>query len=482
MEVDTDMIPLGESSLSAKSIFHSRPTIEEGDLVIVYMARDNMNAIVVTPGEEFHNKYGRYAHTDFIGQKFGSKLHSPPPHSGYLHLLRPTPELWTLSLPHRTQILYLPDISYITMRLGVRVGGKVMEAGTGSGSMTHSLSRTVGPAGTVMSFEYHQPRYEKALEEFESHGLSNVTLQHRNVCKDGFGDASGVEGIFLDLPAPWEAIPHAMKTLRPDIITRICCFSPCLEQVLKTVSTLRSEGFFDIFTQEVLIRTHELVPPPNADPSHLGTVTSIVDRLQHHEKRKEERRAIQMRTAREKSRQATKEGEASATVDGGASSATAHGHATGEVGTKRKHDQTGPSSSRSQSQVGTIPATETTEPEVTVGTAPRWIEPQTQLNSAVITKPSAEMKGHTSYLTFACYYPESIRASLAAQEEEYAERTASESRAATPVGSRVAQLAAESREAGTRREGSQETEYGDASLDEVFGTLTEEDMIALAQF
>jgi tRNA A58 N-methylase Trm61 len=49
--------------------------------------------------------------------------------------------------------------------------------------------------------------------------------------------------VFLDLPAPWEAIPHAMKTLRPDTITKICCFSPCLEQVLKTVAALRAEGF-----------------------------------------------------------------------------------------------------------------------------------------------------------------------------------------------------------------------------------------------
>ena len=67
-----------------------------------------------------------------------------------------------MSLPHRTQILYMPDIAYIIMRLGVRVGGKVIEAGTGSGSMTHSLARAVGLRGEVISFEYHRTRYEKA--------------------------------------------------------------------------------------------------------------------------------------------------------------------------------------------------------------------------------------------------------------------------------------------------------------------------------
>jgi hypothetical protein len=30
-------------------------------------------------------------------------------------------------------------------------------------------------------------------DEFEQHGLTNVRLQHRNVCKDGFGDVDNVE-------------------------------------------------------------------------------------------------------------------------------------------------------------------------------------------------------------------------------------------------------------------------------------------------
>lgn len=201
--------------------FHSRAHIAVGDLVILYMTRDVLKAITITPGEVFHNKFGRYPHESLVGVKFGSKVHSPPPHAGYLYVLRPTPELWTLSLPHRTQILYSTDIAYITMRLGVRPGGKVLEAGTGSGSMTHCLSRSVGEKGKVLSYEYHEPRYLKAKEEFEGHGLRNVDLSHRNVCKDGFGDVNGVEAVFLDLPAPWEAVPYATKIMRVSPNTRV---------------------------------------------------------------------------------------------------------------------------------------------------------------------------------------------------------------------------------------------------------------------
>ncbi|WVQ83490.1 hypothetical protein IAT38_005631 [Cryptococcus sp. DSM 104549] len=419
-------------------MFHSRPHIEAGDL-----ARGNLTAIIATPGETFHNKYGRYSHDDIIGCKFGSKVHSPPPQNGYIHVLRPTPELWTLSLPHRTQILYLPDISYITMKLGVRVGGKVMEAGTGSGSMTHSLSRTVGPAGQVMSFEYHQPRYEAAL----------------NVCKDGFGDAEGVEGVFLDLPAPWEAIPHALKTLRPDIITRICCFSPCLEQVLKTVACLRTEGFSDIYTQEVLIRTHELLPAPTTP--YLRTVTSLVDELSAHEKRKEERRLVQMRTARLKAKKA-KESEAAAA--GGEAGEAGEANQGAETGSKRKIGE-------AEGEVDAQAAP--TSPSPPSGATPLWTEPPSTLSSAILTRPTNEMKGHTSYLTFALLYPQSVRDELAAQES-----------ASVRTNARVEELL-RAEGSGTRpgsegeREKTEDGELFDARMDAMIESMTEEELRAL---
>ncbi|KAK4688101.1 tRNA (adenine57-N1/adenine58-N1)-methyltransferase catalytic subunit, partial [Tremellales sp. Uapishka_1] len=464
-------------------MFHSKIHIEVGDLVILYMARDNMVAINITPGEVFHNKFGMYKHDELVGVKYGSKVHSPPPHAGYIYVLRPTPELWTLSLPHRTQILYMPDIAYITMQLGVRVGGTVLEAGTGSGSMTHSLSRSVGPKGQVLSFEYHRIRFEKAGEEFVDHGLDNVKLEHRNVCKDGFGDASGVEGVFLDLPAPWEAIPAAVKTLRTDVITRICCFSPCLEQVLKTVAMLRTEGF-----AEVLVRNHDLVTAQNISASHMASVTSLVDRLKDHEKRKEDRRVVQMKTAREKARKMKEAADAAAEkeeiVEGNGMKrkfedldgmvvleATEGTETNGTNGISEAKESNGSTEAAEARAVRPPRAPLHPLPTYHPDVPALWSEPTKDLASSLLTKPSAEMRGHTSYLTFACFHPESIRAQLAAQE------TKSRKVTPTPVPSRVAELVLQAGREG--RESSLESDYGSDGIDQVMETLTEEELVAM---
>ena len=63
----------------------------------------------------------------------------------------------------------------------------MIESGTGSGSFSHSIARTLAPHGHLYTFEYHQERVYAAKKEFEEHGLSDmVTLRCRDVCKDGF--------------------------------------------------------------------------------------------------------------------------------------------------------------------------------------------------------------------------------------------------------------------------------------------------------
>lgn len=209
--------------------------------------------------------------------------------SGFVHVLPPTPETWTTSLPHRTQVVYTPDYSYILHRIRAKPGSRLIEAGSGSGSFTHAAARAVfngfppvqdianqedsaessDAHGKVFSYEFHAERHKKVQAEMLDHGLNTlVRASHRDVYKDGFllhDNASGgkssprANAVFLDLPAPWEALPHLTRmpqdgtpsALDDGSPVYICTFSPCIEQVQKTISALRRFDWLEIETVEV---------------------------------------------------------------------------------------------------------------------------------------------------------------------------------------------------------------------------------------
>lgn len=225
--------------------------------------------------------------------------------SGFIHLLPPTPENWTSSLPHRTQVVYTPDYSYILHRIRARPGTSLIEAGAGSGSFTHASTRAVfngypdseeapnkrRKLGKVWSFEFHETRHEKLQAEIKDHDLDGlVQVTHRDVCEDGFlvnGKSPNAEAIFLDLPAPWIALRNLTRSrlppsstpdlksdnskaetfdlaqpfvspLDPSAPVHICTFSPCIEQVQRTVSTMRTLGWVDISMVEIAHRRLEV--------------------------------------------------------------------------------------------------------------------------------------------------------------------------------------------------------------------------------
>ncbi|QCD76799.1 hypothetical protein DEO72_LG1g420 [Vigna unguiculata] len=239
----------------AKKLSFNR-SISDGDLVIVYEKHESMKAVTVCEGSVLQNRFGVFKHSDWIGKQFGSKVFSSK--GGFVYLLAPTPELWTLVLNHRTQILYIADISFVITYLEVLPGCVVLESGTGSGSLTTSLARAVAPSGHVNTFDFHEQRAESARADFERTGLSSlVTVKVRDIQGEGFPDdfTGMVDSVFLDLPQPWLTIPSAAKVLRHD--GTLCSFSPCIEQVQRTCETLRTR-FTDIRTFEVLLRTYEV--------------------------------------------------------------------------------------------------------------------------------------------------------------------------------------------------------------------------------
>lgn len=234
-------------------------TIAYGDLVIVYEKPEIMQPIIVTPDAELHNRYGVFKHSDWVGKPFGSRVSSCKGVQGYVYVLAATPELWTLCLQHRTQILYLADISLVIMYLEIVPGCLVLESGTGTGSFTTSIARSVAPNGHVYTFDFHQQRAQSARDDFEKNGLSSlVTVGVRDIQGEGFPDEfqARADSIFLDLPQPWCAVPSAAKMLKQDGV--MCSFSPCIEQVQCTCEALASQ-FTEIRTFEILLRHYEVL-------------------------------------------------------------------------------------------------------------------------------------------------------------------------------------------------------------------------------
>lgn len=240
--------------------------IKEGDTVVLYFSMTNISLIdEITTDGTTHNSCGFFHHSDIIGKPFGSKIH-PRLRSEYprpLHALKPTPELFTLSIPHRTQIIYHADISMIMMALNILPGSTVAEAGTGSASLSYSIGYTIGPRGRLYTFEID---HDRALHNQQL--LANVlpanvvTVSKRDVIVEGFPREITVDAVFLDLPSPWLAIPNAAIILKEN--GRICTFSPSIEQVSKNVSALGDNGFHEIKTVEVMLKPWGLDIPREA--------------------------------------------------------------------------------------------------------------------------------------------------------------------------------------------------------------------------
>ena len=266
---------LADASLYTERSIPRKETIQIGDLVVIMESFDRLTFAYIEEKGMYSNRHGHFSHKDFIGKPFGSKVRSRNNQGyGFCFLLKPTPELWARSLTHRTQIVHELDQSQIIFQLHLRPNMTVVESGTGSGAMSHAILRTIAPHGTLHTYEFNKMRADTARQEFEKNGVSYlVTVHHRDVCakveeEDGFDlPCRSADAVFLDLPEPWLAVPHAAKILKPN--ARIASYSPCVEQTQRTVEAMKKAGFHSVKTMEYRLQEHyvdeiEYESPPQA--------------------------------------------------------------------------------------------------------------------------------------------------------------------------------------------------------------------------
>ena len=248
---------------------HSSATAHDGDLAQLVGLRHKHFILTLQAGAKFETHRGILQHDDLIGKPWGTQVfsHIDAP----FFLLQPSLADLINELPRTTQILYPKDIGFILITMGVGPGQRVMEAGTGSGSMTTALAYAVGPQGSVISYEVKPDVQNLARKNLTRFGLdSRVELKLRDI-QVGF-DETDVDAFFLDVPNPYDYAGQVRAALKPG--GYLCCLIPTFNQVEKTLLALRQGKFAFVEVCELLLRYYKPEParirPTDRMVAHTG--------------------------------------------------------------------------------------------------------------------------------------------------------------------------------------------------------------------
>ena len=186
-----------------------------GDRVQLTDAKGRHYTMILTPGSEFHTHRGAVGHDAVIGQPEGSVVKST--NGDAFLVLRPLLIDYVMSMPRGAQVIYPKDAAQIIHEGDVFPGARVLEAGAGSGALTCSLLRAVGPGGQVISYELRDDHAEHArrnVATFFGHQPDNWRLVMGDVADSELADAS-VDRVVLDMLSPWDVLSTVARVLIP---------------------------------------------------------------------------------------------------------------------------------------------------------------------------------------------------------------------------------------------------------------------------
>ena len=231
-------------------------------------------------GERFNSHIGHFEHEDVIGEPEGAWIETSRGH--LLLALRPTMGDYTRLMPRTATVVYPKDLGAMIVAGDVFPGASVVEAGCGSGAVTIALMRAVGPRGSVDSYDLRQDMVDRASENVAAAAadMGNVSIQLGDVSEALARRAAAgrpADRVVLDLPEPWDVVPHAAAALRPGGV--LVSFLPTVLQVRDLVEALKTSGRFAVVeTTESMVRSWMVasrsVRPDHRMVGHTGFITS----------------------------------------------------------------------------------------------------------------------------------------------------------------------------------------------------------------
>lgn len=210
-----------------------------GDRVQLTDAKGRHYTMILTPGEEFHTHRGIVAHDSVIGIPEGSVVKASG--GDTFLVLRPLLVDYVMSMPRGAQVIYPKDAAQIVHEGDIFPGARVLEAGAGSGALSCSLLRAVGPGGEVVSYEVRDDHAEHARRNvytFFGEHPANWRLVVTDLADCDLADAS-VDRAVLDMLAPWDVLDTVARVLIPGGV--LIVYVATVTQLSRTVEALREQ-------------------------------------------------------------------------------------------------------------------------------------------------------------------------------------------------------------------------------------------------
>lgn len=252
--------------------------LKTGERVHLVDKKGRQYALTLKAGETYQFSGQTIPHDALIGRPDGTLVTL----SGGKRMLalRPTFGEYVLKMPRGAQVLYPKDLALIPMWADIYPGARVFEAGTGSGALTMALLRAAGPKGLVVTYEMREEFARIAMTNIDRYmGVPSNLVALRQNAYDGIAlpeDGVPFDRIVLDLPEPWQVVPHAAQALRSGGL--YLSFVPTVPQIIQTVEALeRATVFGMVHTFETLLRTWSVqgrsVRPDHRMVAHSGFIT-----------------------------------------------------------------------------------------------------------------------------------------------------------------------------------------------------------------
>ncbi len=253
-----------------------RGSFEVGERVQLSDPKGRLHTITLEPGREFHTHRGFLRHDDLIGAPDGSVV-SNTAEVEYL-ALRPLLSDYVMSMPRGAAVVYPKDSGQIVQMADIFPGATVVEAGVGSGALSMSLLRAIGPEGRLLSFERREDFAEIAKANGRAffgadHPAWTVTVGDLVESLPGVTPPQSVDRVVLDMLAPWECLDAVGDALTPGGV--LICYVATTTQLSRVAEGIRLHGgFTEPSAWESLVRGWHLeglaVRPEHRMHGHTG--------------------------------------------------------------------------------------------------------------------------------------------------------------------------------------------------------------------